>query len=229
MSGVSNARLAGFLYLIVVATGIFSLAYVPSRIMVAGDSAATVANIAAMEPLFRTGIAVGILCYLAFLLLPLALFRLLESAGPTTARLMVLFAIVSVPMALLNLGHDLNVLAALRLGETAQAAAHLAASRNGQIFVQLFWGLWLLPLGLLIVRSAAIPRPLGILLMFGCLGYLIKVFGLILIPDYATIPGIRYVSIPGSVGEIGTCLWLLVMGARTAANAQAHDASAAIK
>lgn len=215
MSSISHARLAGLLYLIVVITGIFTLAYVPSRIMVAGDSAATMANIVAMEPLFRAGIAVGILCYLAFLLLPLAFYRLLEPAGPVTARLMVLFAIVSVPMALLNLGNDLDVLTALRLGNAEQAAAHLTASRNGQIFVQLFWGLWLLPLGLLIVRSAAIPRACGILLMLGCLGYCIKVFGLILIPDYATLPGIRYVSIPGSLGEIGTCLWLLVMGART--------------
>ena len=214
MSSVSNARLAGFFYLIVVVTGIFSLAYVPSRITVAGDSAATVANIIAMEPLFRAGIAVSILCYLAFLLLPLPLYRLLEPAGPVPARLMVLFAVVSVPMALLNLGNDLDVLSALRLGNAEQAAAHIAASRNGQIFVQLFWGLWLLPLGVLIVRTAVIPRVLGALLMFGCLGYCIKVFGLILVPDFAGIPGIRYVSIPGSVGEIGTCLWLLVMGAR---------------
>ncbi|MDP1587643.1 MAG: DUF4386 domain-containing protein [Prosthecobacter sp.] len=211
---MSNARLAGLFYLIVVVTGLFSLAYVPSRIAVAGDSAATVANILAMEPLFRAGIAASILCYLAFLLLPLPLYRLLEPAGPVAARLMVLFAVVSVPMALLNLGHDMDVLAALRLGDSEEAAAHLAASRNGQIFVQLFWGLWLLPLGLLIVRSAAIPRVLGALLMFGCLGYCIKVFGLILVPDFAAMPGIRYVSIPGSVGEIGTCLWLLVMGAR---------------
>ena len=100
------------------------------------------------------------------------------------------------------------------LQQRAAVDAFLAASRNGQIFVQLFWGLWLLPLGLLIVRTAVIPRVLGALLMFGCLGYCIKVFGLILVPDFAGIPGIRYVSIPGSVGEIGTCLWLLVMGAR---------------
>lgn len=220
MSGVSNARLAGLLYLAVVVTGLFSLAYVPSRIAVAGDSAATVANIRAMEPLFRTGIAASILCYLAFLLLPLPLYRLLESSGPVAARLMVLFAVVSVPMALLNLGNDLDALAALRSDDAAQAATHLAASRNGQILVQLFWGLWLFPLGLLILRTGAIPRVFGILLMFGCLSYCIRVFGLILIPDFAGIPGIRYVSIPGSVGEIGTCLWLLVMGARSSSTSQ---------
>lgn len=220
MSSVSNARLAGVFYLIVVVTGIFSLAYVPSRITVAGDSAATVANIRAMETLFRAGIAVSILCYLAFLLLPLPLYRLLESYGPVAARLMVLFAVVSVPMALLNLGNGLDVLTALRAGHPEQAAALLPASRNGQIMVQLFWGLWLLPLGLLIVRSAVIPRVLGGLLMFGCLGYCIKVFGLILAPDFAALPGIRYVSIPGSVGEIGTCLWLLVIGARSTPGSQ---------
>ncbi len=215
MNGVSNARLAGLFYFVVVVTGLFSLAYVPSRIAVAGDSAATVANILAMEPLFRAGIAASILCYLAFLLLPLPLYRLLESSGPVTARLMVLFAIVSVPMELLTLGNDLDVLTALRSGDPAQAATHFAASRNGQIFVQLFWGLWLFPLGLLIFRSGTIPRVFGVLLMFGCLSYCIRVFGLVLVADYAAIPGVRYISIPGSLGEIGTCLWLLLMGARS--------------
>lgn len=215
MRDLSDARLAGAIYLIVVVAGLFSLAYVPSRITVMGDSAATAANIVAMEPLFRAGIAVSVLCYLAFLLLPWPLYRLLESAGPIAARLMVLFATVSVPMALLNLGHSLDVLAALRAGNPDLAATYLTASRNGQILVQLFWGLWLLPLGLLIIRSAVIPRLLGMLLILGCLGYCIRVFGLILIPDYADLPGIRTLSIPGSVGEIGTCLWLLLMGARS--------------
>lgn len=85
----TTARIAGLLYLIVVLAGIFSIAYVPSQTQVAGDAAATVAKITANEGLFRLGIAAGLVCYLAFLLLPLALYRLLAPHGRTAATLMV--------------------------------------------------------------------------------------------------------------------------------------------
>ena len=214
MRALSTARLAGMLYLVVVLAGLFSLAYVPSRIAVPGDDAATFANILAMEPLFRAGIAAGIVCYLAFLLLPLALYRLLEPAGPTAARLMTIFALVSVPMALLNLARRLDALAALHDGQTVEAARMLTAYGSGLTMVQLFWGLWLFPLGWLLLRSAVIPRVFGGLLILGGLGYLIRIFGGILAPEALTSPFVRYISIPGSIGEIGTCLWLLIAGAR---------------
>ena len=214
MPALSTARLSGLLYAIVVVAGIFSLAYVPSQTTVAGNPAATMASIVASEGMFRAGIAVGVICYLAFLLLPLALYRLFGPVDPVAARLMVVLAVVSVPMALLNLAHRLDVLAALQTSDMDQAIASLAAYNNGLRMVQLFWGLWLLPLGWLILRSAAIPRMFGVLLILGCCGYLIKVFGGILLRDFAALTGIRYVSIPGSIGEIGTCLWLLIAGVR---------------
>jgi Domain of unknown function (DUF4386) len=211
---LSTARLAGVLYAVVVVTGIFSLAYVPAQYTVAGDEAATMAKIVATEPMFRAGIAAAVVCYLAFMLLPLALYRLFRFVDPVAAQLMVAFALVSIPMALLNLGRRLDVLDALQAGDTARGAELLAAYGNGLEMVQLFWGLWLLPLGWLVLRSAAIPRVLGVFLVLGCFGYLINVFGGILMPGFADLDGVRYISIPRSIGEIGTCLWLLIMGAR---------------
>ena len=223
-SSARMGRIAGLLYLIVVVTGIISLAYVPSKITVPGDTAATVANIIAQEPLFRVGIAAGLLCYTAFLLLPLALYRLLAPAGRNTAAVMAAFALVSVPISFVNVRTRLDILSLLDRAQhgvaftpaqvEAQVRTLLDSYGNGILTVEIFWGLWLLPLGYLVVKSGVIPRILGVFLMLGCAGYLIDVFGRILIPAYDMLWIAGYVTKPAAVGEIGTCLWLLIMGAK---------------
>lgn len=217
------ARTAGLLYLIVVATGIFSLAYVPSQTVVPGDAAATVGSITASMPLFRLGIVAGFMCYLAFLLLPLVLYKLLSPVGKNAAALMVAFAVVSVPISFVNLLNKLDILSLLsdadhlRVFTTEQLQAQvmlsLDAFRNGILVSKIFWGLWLLPFGYLVFRSDFLPKALGILLMAGCFGYLLDVFGRALFPGYPDTAIAGFVTLPATIGEIGTCLWLLIVGA----------------
>lgn len=221
---IGPARATGLVYLVVVLTGILSLAYVPARLVVDGDGAATAARIAADPGLFRLGIAAGFVCYLAFLILPFAFHRLLGDVDARAALLMVVFAVVSVPISLGNLTHKLEV---LRLAEGGLPAdqvgtavmASLERYRSGLQVAQLFWGLWLFPLGLLVWRSRRLPRVLGLLLMLGCIGYLVNVFGTTLFAEYprSTIAGLA--TRPAALGEIGTCLWLLIVGARAPAEA----------
>jgi hypothetical protein len=90
----------------------------------------------------------------------------------------------------------------------------LDAYKEGLRVVQIFWGLWLLPFGYLVFKSGILPRALGILLMLGCFGYLIDFTGRALFPGYAESGIAGFVRLPASLGEIGICLWLLVMGAR---------------
>lgn len=219
------ARTAGLLYLIVVATGIFSLGYVPSQLIVRGDAAATVGNILAGELLFRQGIVAGLLCYTAFLVLPLALYRLLSPVNSTAAVLMVAFAVGSVPISFVNLINKLDVLSLLG-GATylqalpseqlqAQVMLSLDAYRNGVLVSKIFWGLWLFPFGYLVFRSGFLPRVLGVLLMMGCVGYLIDVLGNMLAPGYRDTAIAAWVTRPASLGEMGICLWLLLVGAGT--------------
>lgn len=220
----TTARIAGLLYLIVVLAGIFSIAYVPSQTQVAGGAAATVAKITANEGLFRLGIAAGLVCYLAFLLLPLALYRLLAPHGRTAATLMVALAVASVPLSFFNLLHKLDVLSLLGGADylrafspdvlNAQVMLALKGYANGILVSKLFWGLWLLPFGWLVFTSRLLPRVLGILLMLGCLGYVIDVFARLLVPGFAETAVAGYITLPATLGEIGTCLWLLVMGVR---------------
>ena len=209
-----NGRIAGALYLVVVATGMFCLAWVPSQL------GTGVADAAAHIGLFRAGIAAFMAMQVAFLLLPLALYRVLGDVDRRAAILMVALAAASVPIGLIALSHRMEALSLLdstAAHATAAVDAAFAASLqrygHGLRIASLFWGLWLLPFGWLVLRSARIPRVLGVLLMLGGIGYVVKVFGG-LMPGFADSAFARYATLPAALGEIGSCLWLLAFGAR---------------
>ena len=218
-AGIGNAlrrdgRIAGALYLVVVATGMFCLAWVPSQL------GTGVADAAAHIGLFRAGIAAFMAMQVAFLLLPLALYRVLGDVDRRAATLMVALAAASVPIGLIALSHRMEALSLLdstAAHATAAVDAAFAASLqrygHGLRIASLFWGLWLLPFGWLVLRSARIPRVLGVLLMLGGIGYVVKLFGG-LMPGFADSAFARYTTLPAALGEIGSCLWLLAFGAR---------------
>jgi len=218
----NTARLGGFLYLIVVLTGIFSLAYVPSKLIVWEDSARTFQNIATSESLFRLSLVSSAVCYVAFLLLPLVLYRLFENVNEIAAKLMVVLAVVSVPISFLNLQNKFAVLTLIHDANSlkifseqqihTQMMWQLSNYDHGILSVQVFWGLWLLPFGWLVYQSGFLPKVLGILLMLGCLGYLVSFIGNTMLLNYGETFISRFDTLPASLGEIGSCLWLLMMG-----------------
>ncbi len=225
-----TARIAGLLYLIVVLSGIFSLMYVPSK-LIAADDTKTIQNIVLNESIYRWGVAAGFICYIAFLLLPLFLYRLLKVVNEMYARLMVIFVVVSTPISFLNLLNKFAVLDIIHgpgnLLENealqAQLMFYLRLYNHGLLITFIFWGLWLLPFGYLVFRSGFLPKILGVLLMIGCFGYLTNVFGQTLIQDYKDLWISDYVSLPGSLGEIGICLWLLIVGIKTSQAAKSNS------
>jgi hypothetical protein len=217
-----QARTAGLIYLVVAVTGIISVMVIPARYSVAGDAAATLANIAAMDTLFRLGIAINVLSSLAFLVLPLALHRLLAPVDRELAAAMVVFVAVGATIGLVSAVFKLNVLAVmggapyldpLTSGQrAAQAMLSLRAYTNLNVVAELFWGVWLLPFGLLVYRSGFLPRVLGVLLVAGSFGYAIDSLGRIISPAYASSTLAVLVPAPAHVGEIGTLLWLIIVG-----------------
>ncbi|MEG0849474.1 MAG: DUF4386 domain-containing protein [Flavobacterium sp.] len=212
----NTGRIAGLLYFVVVITGIFSLGYVPSKLIVWDNPSATLTNIVNAEFLFRLGIVSGLICYTFFLFLPLVLYKLLKSFNKTYALYMVVLAIVSVPISFVNMLNKFAVLSIISSGQPQKEEImfYLNQYDFGNLIVQIFWGLWLFPFGYLVFKSAIIPRFLGILLMLGCVGYLINFFGNALFSNYSELGISSYVRLPASLGEIGTCLWLLIMGAK---------------
>jgi hypothetical protein len=222
-SNKKTARIAGLLYLGVVLTGIFSLAYVPSKLIVWDNPVTTYNNIKTAESLFRFGIVSGLLCYVFFLLLPVALHKLLKPVNEFYSKIMVLLAVISVPISYINIQHKYAVLSIIN-GEIfksftneqlqSQVMFYLNQFNNGILMVSVFWGLWLFPFGYLVYKSGFLPRIFGVLLMLGCFGYLINFLGNSLIVDYSRLGISIYISMPATLGEIGICLWLLIIGAK---------------
>ena len=228
------ARTAGLLYLVVVVTGMFSLAYVPSQIDTHGDALVTARHIVASLSLFRWGALSELIMAASFLLLPFALYRLLHPVNRRLALLMVVLVAVSIPISFVNVVNKLDILSLLGGTELSQAFTrdqlnaqvmmHLVGYRNGMLVSQIFSGLWLLPFGYLVFKSAFLPRLLGVLLILGGFSYLIDFAGTLLFPGYGDSTLAELIMLPPSLGEIGTCLWLLIIGTRDRAR-QSPDAS----
>ncbi|MEC7263704.1 MAG: DUF4386 domain-containing protein [Bacteroidota bacterium] len=224
------SRIAGLIYLGVVLTGIFSLMYVPSKLIIYDNAALTFQNIKNSEILFRLGIANGLLCYILFLFLPLVLYRLFKQVDEGMAKLMVLLAIISVPIYFVNVQNEFTALSLVKNPDylnvfspqqiQSQVLFYINQYDDGMRLVHIFSGLWLFPFGYLVFRSTFLPKILGILLMVGCFGYLINFFGRTLIPNYSALGISPYIGLPASIAEIGTCLWLLIVGANNKLTAQ---------
>lgn len=216
------ARLTGLLYLVVVLAGPFVLLYVPGKLFVAGDASATARNILAHESLFRASIVIGLVSELCFVAATLALYRLLREVHAELAALMVLLNLLVVPLAILGGAHEVATLALLRGGDflaafdapqrDALALLLLELGRKGVLVVQVFWGLWLLPLGALVYRSRFLPRTLGVWLVANGFAYLaLSAAGLLL----AATPKALFTALtPVLFGEVALTLWLLIVGAR---------------
>ncbi len=224
MNPKKTARIAGFLYLIMIVIAPFSVFYVPSILFVPGDAATTANNIMASEGLFRSGFVSGLIYQVISILLVLVLYKLLKPVNKNQALLMVIFALVGVPIAMLN---ELNQFAALLLLSGAdyltafgadqlhaQVMLFLDLHRHGVQIAVIFWGLWLLPLGYLVFKSGFLPRILGILVIIGGFGYLIDVITFFLLPNYENYEAIFSQVIPLLTipGELLLMLWLLIKG-----------------
>ena len=214
-------RYAGLLYVLMSIIGFFAMGYVPGKLIVRGNAAATANNIAASETLFRAGIAAELISQILFMWVALALYDLLKGVNQRRAVLMLTLIVVSIPIALLN---ELNAIAALILVRGADflsifektqrdALAKLFLNLHSRGFgiAAIFWGLWLLPLGLLVYRSGFLPRILGVLLMANCFSYVVTSFTSLLLPQYGKIVD-RWMT-PLQFGELLFMFWLLIKGA----------------
>ena len=103
MSATRNpGRFAGLLYVLTSIAGFFAMGYVPSKLIVHGNAAATASNIAASETLFRLGIAGQLISEAGFIFVALALYDLLKGVNRRQASLMVTLILISIPIAFLN-------------------------------------------------------------------------------------------------------------------------------
>lgn len=217
---VTRARVVGFLFLLPIPLWIFGSSYVPSCLVVPGDAAATARNIMANASLFRLGSVSVLLIMVADIAVVLLLYQLLKPVNKNMAALMVILNLPGVPIAMLN---ELNQIAiplllhnadALRAFTPDQLHALVSLFLNlhdiGSTIGGIFWGLWLVPYGLLVFQSGFFPRLIGVLLIIECFGFLIQSFGGFLLPNlqanFALLPALT------SWAELLLPLWLVMKG-----------------
>jgi len=212
-----TARVAAFVFLIIFFLGMSTELFIRPAIIVPGDAAATVKNIAASEALFRLSLVSDLIRQTLLMLLPLILYKLLKPVNKTIAVLMVIFYLVCVPISMLN---EINHLAVLLL---SSGAGYLTGFKADQLnalvmffldlrkygtFIPQFFSFWLLPLGYLVLKSGFLPRILGIVLMLvGLCNTVLAVLFFVFPAFDATIFGLF-----AFIGEALFYLWLLIKG-----------------
>ena len=219
-----TARIAGVLYLCVGIFGGFAQGFVGPKMYAAGDSVTTTANVVANSGLVRLGVVADLVNQVFFVSLALVLYGLLKHVQPSVARAMLALVAVAVAIGSLNavflfqglqVATDPSYLTAWDpAGINAMVMLLLDLNHYGLLTAQIFFGLWLAPLGYLAYKSGLFPKTLAGVLILGSISYLIDLLAAFLAPDFGRmIHG--YVIIPCAVAEIWMVLYLLIVGVRT--------------
>jgi hypothetical protein len=218
------ARIAGVLYLLNGIFGAFALLFVYGKVYVPGDSAKTAGNLVANSGLVRMGIVADLVQATIWVFVALILYRLFKHANKGVASAMVVLVAIGAGIVMMN---EVFGFEALRVatgavsltslgagGSNALALLLVDAQHYGLLIAQIFFGLWLVPLGYLAYKSGWFPKALGVLLIVGAAGYLVDMLAAFLVPDFGkAIHG--YVTVPSAIAEVWMVVYLLVIGVRT--------------
>jgi hypothetical protein len=226
-----QARIAGLWYLLLGITAPIGLVYVPGKIIVPGNAAATIDRLRASESLVRIGIGSELFHQVIGVFLVLALYRLFKAVNQKYAVLMLIFSLLGLPIIFLNV---LNEIAALVLVSGADflsafdkrqldALAYLFFRLHSQgiTVASIFWGLWLFPFGILVIRSGFIPRFLGVLLFIAGSAYIVSSSTSVLLPRY--LPLVNKIAMILYAAELPIMFWLLIWGANRRRSVASHS------
>jgi hypothetical protein len=218
------ARIAGLLYLVVGIFGGLAVGYATPKVYAAGDAATTAGNILANSGLVLFGVMADLLQATVFVFLALALYTLLKHVNENAARTML--TLVAIATAIMCLNEIFQFSALQVAGDASYASAFGAAGSQalvmllmdmhhyGFLIAQIFFALWLVPLGYLAYKSEMFPRALGIVLVVAGVSYLVDMLAAFLFPEVgAAIHGI--LAIPPTIAEVWTLIYLLVVGVKT--------------
>jgi len=230
------ARIAGVFYLFVGIFGGFAEGFVDPKLYVAGDAAATAGNVVANSGLVRIGVVSHLADAAFFVLTAMALYALLAGAHKAVARAMLVFVIVATAIIALNAVFEFEGLQVATnasystifgaAGSQALVLVLLDIQHFGTLAAQVFFGLWLAPLGYLAYRSGLFPKALGVVLVAATVSYLADLLAAFLLPDLGKQIHPFLVIVP-AIAEIWMVLYLLVIGVRAPREAGNTIAAAA--
>ena len=223
-SNKKMGRFAGLLFLILVITGVFAEFFVRQKLYVPNDPTATTQNIIENQWLFRLGFVSDLVMSTMFFIYGFVLYLIFKPVNKTFSQFLLLCAVISVAMFCQN---SLNQFSALELltntdysdafkSEQLQVLSMFFQNihAKGYYVNQIFFGMYLFPLGYMIVKSAIVPKIIGIFLILGFIGDMIDFVVYFLFPKAESVL-LDNITIPADIGEISLCLWLLIMGVRS--------------
>jgi hypothetical protein len=212
-----NARIAGVFYLVTILTRMFVEIFVRNRLVVSDNAAATANNIVAHEPLWRLGFATDIIAFASYIALAALLYELLKPVNQSLSLVAAFFGLVAsvvhaisslfhlAPLVLLGGAPYLTVFTVEQLQALALVFLRLRAAAYHNVGL-VFFGLYLLSVGILIFKSAFLPRIIGVVMVLAGLSYM----------PFLSPPLARsmqpYILFFPAIGQISLTLWLLVMG-----------------
>src|SRR5436190_21196029 len=219
------ARIAGVLYLLVGIFGGFAEGFVEPKMYAASDAATTAGNVVANSALVRMGVVADLFNATVWIFLGLTLYLLLKHVNKSVARAMVVLVAIGASIVCLNVVFEfeglraatgaVNLAAFGTAGSNALVLLLLDTQHYGIFIAQIFFGLWLLPLGCLAYKSAGwFPKWLGVLLIVGGACYLVDLLAQFLVPDFGQNIH-AFIWIPSAIAEISMVGYLLVIGVRT--------------
>lgn len=224
MSDKNLAQIAGFCYLIVIATGLFSEVFVRQALRVSNDALATAHNIQTNEMLFRWGFVADLVNFVVGLPTVLIIYHFLKKVYELLLQIAVAFVVIQTAIIAVNLLNQISPLlilsndAYLNTLQPNQLATLSLLSLNiqaqGYAIGLIFFGFYCTLIGYVIYKTNAIPKILGVFYAIAGLCYLINSFTMFLSKDFAN-PLFTYLAIPIFIGELSLCLWLLIKGIDT--------------
>ncbi|MFC7772979.1 DUF4386 domain-containing protein [Flavobacterium sp. GCM10027622] len=224
ISDKNLARIAGFCYLIVIATGLFSEVFVRQSLRVANDALTTAHNIQTNEMLYRLGFVADLVNFVAGIPTILILYYFFKKSNKIILQIALALVIIQTAIIAINLLNQITPLLLLsndtylttfqpnQLATLSLLSLHIQSQGYGIGLV--FFGLYCILMGYIIVKTKAIPVIIGVAYALAGLCYLINSFTMFLSKGFAN-PLFIYLALPILIGELSLCLWLLIKGIDT--------------
>jgi hypothetical protein len=222
-SNKKTARIAGVLYLLVGIFGGFAEGFVDPKMYVAGNAAVTAGNVVVNSELVRLGVVSHLLDGTFFVFLAMTLYVLLQHVHKSVARAMLILVVLATGIICLNAVFQFEALqvatSAVNMNSLGHAGSNavvlllLDTQHYGTLIAQVFFGLWLVPLGYLAYKSDLFHKWLGVVLIVGGICYIVDLLAAFLVPNFGqTIH--TFIVIPSAIAEISMVVYLLVIGVK---------------
>ena len=221
ISNRNLARIAGFCYLIVIATGLFSEVFVRQALRVKNDALATAHNIQTNELLFRWGFVSDLINFVVGLPTILIIYHFFKKSNKILLQIALALVIIQTAIIAVNLLNQITALLLLsndtylNTFQQNQLATlsllYLNIQAQGYGIGLVFFGFYCILIGYVIFKTNAIPKIIGIAYAIAGLCYLVNSFTMFLSKGFVN-PLFIYLAIPIFIGELSLCLWLLIKG-----------------